>query len=118
VQSNVNGCRRFFAMEVEARLVAAGMMELQMEEINETPDTCNLPDTTSWSNEEKKRWLRNLATTIVDNYVLNKDKFNDFVRACENKDIQETFPRTGDFLSFFYCNPTVQHVINNHYHHF
>ena len=87
----------FFFMEVEARLVAAGVLELHIGEINETPDPCHLPDTASWAKEEKRRWLRKLATRIVDNYVLDKDKFDAFVSACESLDVKLR-SRTGNDL--------------------
>jgi hypothetical protein len=52
-------------MEVEARLVAAGALELGLEDINETSEA-NLSNPSSLTMKKKKEILRNLSTTIVD----------------------------------------------------
>lgn len=95
VESNVNACRRFFALEVEARLVTAGLIELGIEDINVSPDISTLPDIQCWSNGDKKKYLREFATKILDNYVLDKEKHNAFVTACEEMEVKENGQRTG-----------------------
>ncbi len=89
MEANVNACRRFFELEVNARLVTAGLIELGIDNVNETPDVCNLPDTQTWNKQEKKQHLRKLATTIVDNYVLDKEKHDKFVTACKELEIKD-----------------------------
>jgi hypothetical protein len=81
-------------MDVEARLVAAGLIKLGIDDIIDTPDNSNLPDTQSWSREEKKNYLRKLATTIVDSYVLDKEKHDNFVKACSQLEIKANEQRT------------------------
>ena len=94
VQSNVNACRRFFAMEVEARLVAAGALELGLEDINETSEASNLSNPSSLTTKKKKEILRNLSTTIVDQYILDQEKHNALVTACKEMDVQQSESRT------------------------
>ena len=52
MESNVNACRRFFELEVNARLVTAGLIDLGIDNVNETPDVCNLTDTQTWHKQD------------------------------------------------------------------
>ena len=81
-------------MEIEARLVAAGALELGLEDINETPKASDLSNPPSLTKEKKKEILRNLSTTIVDRYILDQEKHNALVTACKEMDIQQNKART------------------------
>jgi hypothetical protein len=69
VDSAVNANRRFFTLEVQSRVVAAGMIELGMESLEEEPDTLNNVET--WNNKDKKEYLTKLSTSIVDKYIFD-----------------------------------------------
>ena len=73
VDSAINPCRRFFILEVEARIVAAGMKELRLEELGETSQ-CVPEEIESWTTVRKKEFLDELSATIIDKYVLDKAK--------------------------------------------
>ena len=45
IDSAVNANRRFFTLEVQSRVVAAGMIEIGMESLEEEPDTLNNVET-------------------------------------------------------------------------
>ena len=51
VDSAVNANRRFFTLEVQSRVVAAGMIELGMESLEEELDSLNNVET--WNNKDK-----------------------------------------------------------------
>eukprot|EP00794_Sanderia_malayensis_P002674 gene2674-3093_t len=80
VIGNVNACRRFFTLEVEAHIVAAAMEELELNEIDETPSA--IANIENWSKQRKKEWIHQLATEIFDKYVLDKQKHDLFIKAC------------------------------------
>ncbi len=68
VDSAVNAARRFFMMEVEARIVAAAMTELGMDEIDSTPQ--NGPSAENWDKKEKKDYLRTYLPELLINMLL------------------------------------------------
>ena len=74
VDAAVNPCRKFFDLEVKARLIAAALHELGMNNILDSPkgefSQPNLPEA---SNVEKKEYVRKIATHIVDGYVIRRE---------------------------------------------
>lgn len=75
VSKNVNATKQFIMLEINARIVAACMAELSIEDINEQPSIPLLPpDLTNASKSEKKQFLKSLATRVVDKYILGKEK--------------------------------------------
>ena len=72
VDSAVNANRRFFTLEVQSRVVAAGMIEIGMESLEEKPDTLNNVET--WNNKDEKEYLTKLSTSIADKYILDEVK--------------------------------------------
>ena len=86
VDAAVNPCRKFFDLEVKARLIAAALHELGMNNILDSPkgefSQPNLPEA---SNVEKKEYVRKIATHIVDGYVIRRENveniFNNLVAA-------------------------------------
>ena len=96
VESAVNPCRRFFVLEVEARIVAAGMKELGIEELEEMSQ-CVPDQTESWSKAKKKDFLHDLSAKIVDKYVLDKarhEKIALAVNQLEEKHLQRMKDKT------------------------
>ncbi len=94
VDSAVNAARRFFMMEVEARIVAAAMTELGMDEFDSTPH--NGPSAENWDKKEKKDYLHKISSRIIDKYV-DKDKHKKIAAAVgklEEKQLQRLKDRT------------------------
>ena len=81
VDSAVNAARRFFLTEVEARIVAAAMTELGMDEFDSTPE--NDPTAKLWSRKEQKECLDGLSSYIVDKYIVDKEKHEKITAAVE-----------------------------------
>ena len=81
VDSAVNAFRRFFLTEVEARIVAAAMTELGMDEFDSTPE--NDPTAKLWSRTEQKEYLDGLSSNIVDKYIVDKEKHEKITAAVE-----------------------------------
>ncbi|CAB4040114.1 Hypothetical predicted protein, partial [Paramuricea clavata] len=73
VDAAVNLSRRFFILELEARIVAARMKELGIKELEEMSQ-CVPHQFESWTKAKKKEYLEELAATIVDKYILDKAK--------------------------------------------
>ena len=72
VDSAVNAAQRFFLTEVEARIVAAAMIELGMDEFDSTPE--NDPTAKMWSRKEQKEYLDRLSSNSVDKYIVGNEK--------------------------------------------
>ena len=66
VSAAANACRRFFQLEIEARVVAAAMDIIGVKSINETQTENEVSEK---SKSEKKNWLNNIATQVVDKFV-------------------------------------------------
>ena len=81
VDSAVNAARRFFLTEVEARIVAASMTELGMDEFDSIPE--NDPISELWSGKVQKDYLDRLSSNIVDKYMLDKEKHEKITAAVE-----------------------------------
>ena len=97
VDSAVNANRRFFTLEVQSRVVAAGMIEIGMESLEEEPDTLNNVET--WNNKDKKEYLTKLSTSIVDKYILDEVKHKKTVKAVkqlEERELRDSKDRTLD----------------------
>jgi hypothetical protein len=67
---------------------------LGLEDINETSEGSNLSNPSSLTTKKKKEILRNLSTTIVDQYILDQEKHNALVTACKEMDVQQSESRT------------------------
>ena len=74
VSENVNGFKRFLMLEIDTRIVAATMTELGIQEADAQPDTSELPLYLINTNEEKKKFVNELAERAVDKYVLREDQ--------------------------------------------
>ena len=96
VDSAVNPCCRFFVLEVEGRIVAAGVKELGIEELEEMSQ-CVPDQTESWSKAKKKDFPHDLSAKIVDKYVLDKarhEKIALAINQLEEKHLQKMKDKT------------------------
>lgn len=94
MESNVNACRRFFSLEVESRIVAACMKELDIADFHDTPAVLRVNDDQLGTHGQKKEFLRKLAVKICDTYVLDHQKHERFITACHQVDVKESTPRS------------------------
>ncbi|XP_028413964.1 uncharacterized protein LOC114536823 [Dendronephthya gigantea] len=75
VSKDVSACKKFFLLELDARIVAATMNELGIEDIDATPSTDKLKmDIENASIREKRECLNVLAGKVVNKYILRDDK--------------------------------------------
>lgn len=73
----VNPCREFFDLEVKARILAAPMQVLEIDDLNAIPPESILPrESKEYAVPRKKELLRNIASQVVDKFVLQKDKID------------------------------------------
>ena len=70
VSSAVNACRRFFQLEVEARVTAGGLAVLRIENLNGKPEEKFFMGSEN-CDSDKKTYLREIATELVDRFVVN-----------------------------------------------
>ena len=72
VTTAANACRRFFILEVEARIVAATLHVLGMKKIDDlepTISTCKLSSNATV--EDKKIYLNKASALVVDQFVVD-----------------------------------------------
>ncbi|XP_078363701.1 uncharacterized protein LOC144647887 [Oculina patagonica] len=107
VDAAVNPCRKFFDLEVKARLIAAAVHELGMDGISDSPKGEYFrPDLPEASNMERKEYVRKIATRIVDGYVIqreNVEKIFNSLLAAEAVEEEEARCQTDDgrYICFF-----------------
>ena len=94
MESNVNACRRFFFLEVGSRIVAACLRELGIDEFDDTPSVLKVSDDNTWSDQQKKEFVRDLAVKICDTYILDHPKHEKFISACQQADVRASKQRT------------------------
>ena len=79
VSAAANACRRFFQLEVEARVVAASMKVLGMKSLGDKhPVNHPLPEA-GQSVAERKHYLQNVALHVVDTFIVDK-KMNEHLQ--------------------------------------
>ena len=87
-------------LEVDARIVAACMTELQLKEIDESPDSNVLPTTLlNGSRKERQQYLKSIATKVVNRYILDAENVTALlnkVQMSENKEKERSVPPDGD----------------------
>lgn len=97
VDSAVLAARRFFALEIESRIVAAAMTELGMEEFHATAEKSPLID--NWTKKEKATYIHQLSSKIVDKYILDEEKHKKIaaaVESLEDKQLKRLKDKTAD----------------------
>lgn len=79
VSAAANACRRFFQLEVEARVIAASMKVLGMKSLGDKhPVNHPLPEA-GQSVAERKHYLQNVALHVVDTFIVDK-KMNEHLQ--------------------------------------
>ena len=71
VSSAVNACRRLFKLEVEARVIAAVMHILDLKTLDDKPCEASMPPENT---QQRKTWLNNIATKVVDMFIVDKTR--------------------------------------------
>lgn len=75
VTAAANACRRFFQLEVEARVIAAAIELLGMTSLEDAMPTKNLPPNPDGATSDaKKAYLRRIATLVVDSYIIDRHR--------------------------------------------
>ncbi|XP_028404057.1 uncharacterized protein LOC114526731 isoform X1 [Dendronephthya gigantea] len=77
VTAAANACRRFFVIEVEARIIAAAMHLLGMQKIDEEPSKHKFSTTASASLQERKSYLNNISSLVIDEFVIDQRRNSD-----------------------------------------
>jgi ribosome-associated toxin RatA of RatAB toxin-antitoxin module len=62
------------------------MIELGIAEFDDTPSA--LLDVQTWSSQQKKEFVTDLAVKICDTYVLDRQKHESFILACQQADVR------------------------------
>lgn len=80
VRSRYSACKQFFLLEIECRVVAAAMVILNLKSLDDFPDEKHLPnDLEKRPIRKRKEFLENLASVVVDKYILQIDKVEDLL---------------------------------------
>lgn len=80
VDSAVNPCRKFFDLEVQARLIAAALEILGMGTLNDKPTTNEFPEGLIHESKAKQKlYLRKIASMVVDKYVIQNEQMENFL---------------------------------------
>ena len=66
----MNACRRFFQLEVEARVIAGGLAVLGIENLNGEPEEKIFMGSEN-CDSDRKTYLREIATELLDRFVVN-----------------------------------------------
>ena len=74
VSAAANACRRFFQIEVEARIVAAAMKILCLTKIDEEPPVNKFPVGSDATNGERRNYLNSIASEVVDSFVIDQTR--------------------------------------------
>ena len=116
VDAAVNPCRKFFELEVKARIMAAAMQVVGMENVNDKPTGEFLqPDLPNAVNKEKKEYLRKIASQVIDNFVIRREKVEAILNSlltAEEEEASNTREQTdsGRFICQFPgCGKTFAH---------
>ena len=70
------------------------MKELGIDEFDDTPSVLKVPDDNTWSDQQKKKFVRDLAVKICDTYILDHRKHEKFISACQHADVRASKQRT------------------------
>ncbi len=75
VSKNVSATKSVVLLETDARIVAAGMNELGIDDINGEPSSNTIPPNLKTASKDDKRlFLKSLAASVVDRYILGSEK--------------------------------------------
>ena len=77
VHSNWSHCKAFAILEIKARIIAASMIILGMQNINDQPKhLSSVMAVKSGTDQEKRHYLMKVSGQIVDQFVLDKHCLN------------------------------------------
>ena len=83
VSAAANACRRFFQTEVETRVIAAALKVLGMNSWDAKNPTQNVLVTENATKQVKKACLRKIASTVVDDYVVDQERNENIMRSVQ-----------------------------------
>ena len=83
VSSAANPCRQFFILEVHARIIAATLKVLGIEDIEAEPEQLKFSGEIA-SKADKRNYLELIAAKVVDEFVIDESK-NDRILQCVGK---------------------------------
>ena len=115
VSKNVDACKRFFYLEIEARVIACFLQVLGVESMDEEPSTDILPvKIKDGTNSVKKKYLMDTCSKVVDIYILQmqqiearlrKQKYADWLASTNHKNKDGRFEcRETGCKETFACN--------------
>ena len=98
VSKRFDANKKFFILEVHARIVAAFLVILGIKDMEEQPSEKILPQNiSSKSVKERKEFFHRLCSRVVDEYVVNADKNGDLMRKQAYSDwLKAVNPKTED----------------------
>jgi len=100
VSAAANACRRFFVMELEARIIAATLKVLGMQSIDDKPTENKYSGNDN--TKTKKDYLRTIATKVVDTYIIDQERNQYMAESVRAIQQQEEQPNAeGRFLCRF-----------------
>ena len=80
VHSNWSHCKTFAILEIKARIIAAAMIILGMQNINDQPKhLSSFNAVKSVTDQERKHYLLKISGQIVDKFVLDQHSLNSFL---------------------------------------
>lgn len=116
VDAAVNPCRTFFELEEKARLMAAAMQVVGMENLKDTPrGEFFYPNLHDAGNSEKKEYLRKIASHVIDKFVIRREKVEAILNSLLSAEEEEASNRreqtdNGRFICQFPgCDKTFAH---------
>ena len=83
VSAAANACRRFFQTEVETRVIAATLKVLGMNSLDAKNPTQNVLVTENATKQAKKACLRKIASIVVDDYVVDRERNENIMRSVQ-----------------------------------
>ena len=91
VSAAANACRRFFILEVEARVVAATLNVLGMSKLCERPTQNAIPNglENDSPKSEKKAYLHKVASLVVDLFIVDKKRNQEIEQSCLHLDEEQ-----------------------------
>lgn len=112
VSKAANASRRFFQLEVEARVVAAAMKVLGMMSLDASPSTNVFPFEDNATDSNKKSYLNKIASLVVDTFVVDKERNRSMEEAVTTAQQQQEKPNAnGRFpCRFAGCPKTFAHA--------
>ena len=83
VSAAANACLRFFQTEVETRVIAATLKVLGMNSLDAKNPSQNVLVTENATKQAKKACLREIASIVVDDYVVDRERNENIMRSVQ-----------------------------------